>query len=69
MAVHMDRINPADEGSSFVFISHIFSASVDQKPSSISSALARDQREMTLLCSWGGKQITGESRPIKEYMI
>lgn len=57
MAAHMDRISTADEGSSFEFISHIFSASVNQKPSSISSAPDRDQREMTLICSWGRKQI------------
>ena len=55
MAVHMDRISTIDEGSSFVFISHIFSANVNQKTSSISSALARDQREMTHAVEAGRK--------------
>lgn len=63
IAAQMDRRGTLEEGSSLVFISPMFSVNVNQKTSSISSALARDQREMILTCSWGGKQITGEGRP------
>jgi hypothetical protein len=45
-----------------LFLCPMLSANLHQKKSSRSSAQVGDHRDMTFVCSWGGKQIKDEGK-------